>query len=227
MNGDTIVWPTSPSRFKFQSLHFGKTDEGFFYAANAFCVPEHAGTHLDAPLHFSETGESVDRISVRRLLAPAIVVDVTKEVAADPDYALTLVDLQRWEKRHGPVPRGSVVLLRTGWSSRYADAKRYLGEDTPGDCEHLLFPSFGPDAAELLTKIRGVAGIGVDSASLDRGQSKEFAVHRVVLEAGAFGLENLTNLSALPEVGAWIAALPLAITNGSGSPVRVVGLLMP
>jgi kynurenine formamidase len=221
----TLYWPTSPSSFRLERLHHGETPGGFFYSANAFCTPEHGGTHLDAPIHFAEGRWTSDEIPVRRLVGPAVVIDVSARAEADPDYRLGADDVRAWERKHGTVPAGAVVLARTGWGSRWPDRKRYLGDDTPGDASRLHFPSFGKDAAELLVGARKVAAIGVDTASIDHGPSTDFPVHRVAAEANVAGLENLARLEELPEAGAWIVALPMKIAGGSGGPVRVIALV--
>lgn len=221
----TIYWPTSPSAFELKSLAYGPTPGGWFYSSNAFCTPEHGGTHLDAPIHFAKDGLTADRIPVRQLIAPAAVIDVRAKAAADPDYRLTLEDVRAWEKKNGPVTPGSIVLLETGWSARWPDKKSYLGDDTPGDASKLHFPSYGKEAAEYLVRERKVGALGVDTASIDSGASKDFIVHRVANGAGVPGLENVTGLDALPESGAWVVALPMKIAGGSGGPLRIVALL--
>jgi len=221
----TLYWPTATSGFKLQSLHRGVTPAGFFYAANSFCAPEHGGTHLDAPVHFADGRQTLDQVPIERLIAPAAVIDVTGPAAADADYRLTTQDLAGWETRHGRIPEGAIVLLRTGWAARWPDAKRYFGDDTPGDASRLHFPSYGVDAARQLVEERRVAVLGVDTASIDYGPSKDFAVHQVAARANVPGLENLADLGALPESGAWVIALPMKIAGGSGGPVRVVALL--
>jgi kynurenine formamidase len=221
----TLYWPTSPSRFHLERLAYGPTPGGWFYAANAFSAPEHGGTHLDAPIHFHEGGATADRVPLERLVAPAVVIDVTARTAADPDYRLTVEDVEEFERRHGAVPAGSIVLLRTGWSSRWPEARAYLGDDRPGDASNLHFPSYGVDAARLLVERRQVAALGADVASIDYGPSTDFLVHRIAAQRGVPGLENLTNLDRLPATGAVVAALPLKIAGGSGGPARVVALV--
>jgi kynurenine formamidase len=221
----TPYWPTAPHGFQLERLHYGKTEAGFFYSAYAFCAPEHGGTHLDAPIHFAEDRWTADQVPVARLVRPAVVIDVAGAAAADPDYRLTPADLETWEKRHGRIPEGAIVLLRTGWSARWPDKKRYLGDDTPGDASRLHFPSYGPEAARRLVTERKVAALGVDTASIDHGPSKDFAVHQVVAAANVAGLENLTGLEALPPTGAWVIALPMKIGGGSGGPLRAIALL--
>ena len=221
----TIYWPTSPSAFELKKLDDGQTPGGWFYRSNAFCTPEHGGTHLDAPSHFAKDAQAADQIPVRRLIAPAAVIDVRAQAAKNPDYRLTLADVKAWEKAHGAVPAGTIVLLRTGWSARWPDRKAYLGDDTPGDASKLHFPSYGDEAAKYLVADRKVAALGVDTASIDYGASKDFSVHVLANGANVFGLENVANLDAVPEWGAWVAALPMKIAGGSGGPVRIVALL--
>ena len=221
----TIYWPTSPAAFELKRLHFGPSDAGYFYSANTFCTPEHGGTHLDAPIHFAERGPAVDQIPLERLIGPAVVIDVARAAAADPDYRLSLEDVRAWERRQGPVPSGAIVLLRSGWSARWPDRKRYFGDDAAGAASHLHFPSYGEEAARYLVETRKAGALGVDTASIDYGPSKDFIVHRVANGAGVPGLENLAHLDALPERGAWIVALPMKIGGGSGAPLRAVAFL--
>jgi len=221
----TLYWPTSPSRFELKTLHRGPTDAGFFYSAYALCTPEHGGTHLDAPAHFAEGRQSVEQIPLDRLMGPAVVIDVSARAAADPDYRLSAADVQAWESRHGAIPAGSIVLLRTGWPARWPDAKRYLGDDTPGDATRLHFPGYGAEAARVLVEGRRVSVLGIDTASLDHGPSKDFIVHQIANAANVPGLENLASLDELPETGATVIALPMKIAGGSGGPLRAVALL--
>lgn len=221
----TLYWPTSPSAFELKPLAAGQTPGGWYYASNTLCTPEHGGTHLDAPVHFSKGGRTADQIPVRELIAPAVVLDVRQKAAADADYRLTVADVNDWETRHGRIPAGAIVLLETGWSSRWPDRKAYLGDDTPGDASRLHFPSYGKEAAELLVQERKVGALGVDTASIDYGPSQDFVVHRVANGANVPGLENVARLEDLPEAGAWVVALPMKIGGGSGGPLRIVALL--
>lgn len=221
----TLYWPTSPSTFELEVLADGTTDGGYHYRANRFCTPEHGGTHLDAPAHFAKDGDDTARLPAENLIGPAVVLDVTEEARKDPDYRLTVERVEAFEQRHGRIPEGAIVALRTGWSSRWPDAKAYLGDDTPGDASNLHFPSYGAEAARLLVEERRVAVLGVDTASIDHGPSRDFVVHRLAGEVNVAGLENLTNLDRLPPAGAWIIALPLKVAGGSGGPVRAVALV--
>jgi len=221
----TIYWPNAPSTFKLESLSYGKTPAGFFYASNSFCTPEHGGTHLDAPIHFGEGKRTADQIPPEQLIGPAVVLDVSAQAVADPDYRLTLQDVRAWEEKHGAVPAGSLFLLRTGWGQRWPDRKRYLGDDKPGDTSNLHFPSYGAEAARFLVEQRKVAALGVDTASIDHGPSQDFIVHQIANGANVPGLENIARLEELPATGAWVIALPMKIAGGSGGPVRIVALI--
>ena len=221
----TLYWPSSPSGFELKELSRGPTPGGYFYSANLFAAPEHGGTHLDAPIHFFERGLTVDRIPVRQLVAPAVVIDVTSRTAADPDYRLTVDDLRAWEAANRTIQSGTIVLLRTGWGKRYGDRKAYFGDDTPGATDKLHFPSFGADAVRILVNERHAGAIGVDTPSIDYGQSSDFIVHQISAAAGVPGLENVANLDAVPVRGAWIVALPMKIGGGSGGPLRIIALM--
>ena len=161
LNAKTLYWPTSPTTFKLDSLSYGQTPGGWFYSSFAFSAPEHGGTHLDAPIHFGEGHLTVDRVPLDRLIAPAVVIDVSAKAKADVDYRLTRNDVLSFERAHGRIAAGTIVLLRTGWSSRWPDKKAYLGDDTPNDASKLHFPSYGVEAARLLIQERSVAAIGV------------------------------------------------------------------
>ena len=221
----TVFWPTSETKFKLETLAHGQTPGGYFYAANAFCTPEHGGTHLDAPRHFSESGRPADQVPLEQLIAPAVVIDVTAKAAADRDYRATSDDVLKFEQANGRIARGTIVLLRTGWSRHWPNAKAYLGDDTPGDASKLSFPSYGVDAARLLVEERGAATLGIDTASIDYGRSTDFQVHRIAAARNVPGLENLTNLDRLPARGALVVALPMKIEGGSGGPLRAVALV--
>lgn len=222
---DTLYWPTSPSKFEKTEIAFGETPAGYFYSAFSICTPEHGGTHLDAPQHFAADGLPTDRIPLENLIGNAVVIDVSEKAAADRNYLLSADDVAAFERQHGRINPGDIVLLRTDWSRFWPEAKSYLGDDTPGDASKLEFPSFGEDAARLLVEERGVAVLGVDTASTDFGKSTDFIVHRIAAARNVSNLENLTNLDRLPPTGAIVISLPVKIAGGSGGPVRVVALL--
>ena len=222
----TIVWPTSDV-FRLETVSEGMTPAGYYYAANNFFSAEHGGTHIDAPIHFSEGRWTVDEIPVERLVGPAIVIDVAASAEADPDYQITAEDLQRAEEEDGEIPPGALVLLRTGFSARWPDAARYLGTAERGAdaVAELHFPGLHPDAARWLVGSRQISAIGIDTASIDYGQSTQYESHRVLFARDIPAFENLTALERLPRRGASVIALPMKIGRGSGAPLRAIALL--
>jgi D-alanyl-D-alanine dipeptidase/kynurenine formamidase len=226
-DAETLYWPNATSGFELKTLHAGPTPGGWYYASNAFCAPEHGGTHLDAPIHFAEGRDTADAVELDRLVVPIVVIDVAKQAAADADYRLTVEDVLAWERVNGAIPKGVAVLLRTGWSVRWPDRKRTFGDDAPGRIDRLHFPAYGKPAAELLVQARKVAALGLDTPSLDHGPSTDFPAHRVAAAANVPGFENLMNLERLPPTGAWLVALPMKIAGGSGGPLRAVALMRP
>jgi kynurenine formamidase len=221
----TLYWPTSPSGFALEQLAYGETPGGWFYSSYAFSAPEHGGTHLDAPIHFSATGRTADAIPLEQLIAPAVVIDISDRAATDRDAQLSVDDVAAFERQHGTIPAGALVLLRTGWDQHWGNRLAYFGDDTPGDASKLHFPGFGADAARLLVEERGVGGLGVDTPSIDHGASATFETHRILAARNGIGLENLAGLDRVPAVGATVIALPMKIAKGSGGPVRVVALV--
>jgi kynurenine formamidase len=199
---DTLYWPSRPAaHFQLEQLSHGETPGGYFYAANRFCTAEHGGTHLDAPNHFSREGQTVDALPVERLIGAAVRIDVREQAGRDRSYRLQVDDVLSFEKKHGAIQPGTIVLLQTGWSRYWGDRKAYFGSESEEDASGLDFPSYGAEAARLLIEQRKVALIGVDTASIDYGRSRDFLVHRVAGAANVGGLENLTNLDQLPDDG--------------------------
>jgi kynurenine formamidase len=221
----SIFWPTAES-FKLDKVADGMTPQGYYYAANNFASAEHGGTHVDAPVHFAQGKWSVDQIPVQQLMGDAAVIDVSAAAATQPDYQVTVGDLEAWEKAHGSL-NGTIVIVRTDYSKRWPDAARYLGtaERGEGAVPKLHFPGLHPDAAKWLAANRTVKAVGIDTASLDFGQSTLFETHRVLYERNIPGLENLSNLDRLPARGATLVALPMKIKGGSGAPLRAIALL--
>ncbi|MGE0180733.1 MAG: cyclase family protein [Parvularculaceae bacterium] len=220
---DTVYWPTETEGFQRRTLIEGELADGQFVSAFAFSTPEHAGTHMDAPYHFNRDGAKADAVPIERLIAPAVVIDITGKAAAETDYALTVADIAAHEASYGKIAPGSIILLRTGWSARWAEgAGAYLGGDDPAD---LHFPSFGAEAARFLIEECGAAALGVDAASTDIGPATDFPVHRLLGAANVPGFENLGDLGPLPATGAYLIALPMKIEGGSGGPLRAVALV--
>ena len=165
LDADTIFWPTQIDSFKLTKVFKGLTEEGFFYAAYKFCLPEHGGTHLDAPFHFAERGWTVAKIPLKRLIAPAVVIDISAKAAKDPDYTLMVEDVTAWEAVHGKVRAGAIVLLRTGWSSRWPDKLAYLGDDTPGDASNFTSHPTGRKQPACLSNVAPQCSASIRRAS--------------------------------------------------------------
>ena len=222
---ETVFWPTAEA-FRLDKVAGGMTPQGYYYAANNFATAEHGGTHLDAPVHFAEGRWSVEQIPLERLIGQAAVVDVSEQCAAQPDYQVTVGDLEAWERAHESL-NGTIVLIRTDYSKRWPDAAGYLGtaERGEGAVAKLHFPGLHPDAAKWLAANRTVKAVGIDTASIDYGQSTLFETHRVLYERNIAGLENLANLDRLPARGATVIALPRKIKGGSGAPLRAIALV--
>jgi kynurenine formamidase len=220
-----IFWPTAEA-FQLEKVADGVTPAGFYYAANDFRTSEHGGTHVDAPIHFALGRQTVDRIPLERLVGPAVIVDVT-QAARNPDYQVTVADIEAAESRDGLIADGSIVLIRSGFSRRWPDAATYLGTAERGAAAvaKLHFPGLHPDAAAWLIANRSIAAIGIDTASIDYGQSTLFESHRALFAKDIPAFENLTNLDRLPTRGAHIVALPMKIAGGSGAPLRAIAIL--
>lgn len=216
----TIYWPTEGG-FEIKKEFKGKTKDGFWYEANSFCAPEHGGTHLDAPVHFAKGKWTADVIPLDRLTGEAAVIDLSKKVGGNADYLISKKDILEWESKNGSLSDRVIVLFRTGWERFWPNRKKYMGTDKPGDVTGLHFPGIAPEAAQLLAQ-RKVKAVGLDTASLDYGQSKNFKTHQILLGANIPGFENLANLKKLPAKGAFIVALPMKIKGGSGGPLRIV-----
>jgi kynurenine formamidase len=219
----TLYWPTDGG-FQHERVAWGRTPAGFFYSSNRYAANEHGGTHLDAPIHFAEGRRGAAEIPVEQLRGPAAVIDIARQCQADRDYRLTVADLEENEQRHGSIAAGSVILVRTGWGRFWPDARQYLGDDTPGDASNLHFPGLSREAAEWLVA-RNVHLVGIDTASIDPGDSKDFPAHQVLAAAEIPGLENVASLDQLPARGAHVIAAPMKIAGGSGAPCRVLAFL--
>lgn len=221
----TVYWPTADT-FHLETVAEGMTPQGYYYSAYKFTAAEHGGTHIDAPVHFAQGHNTVDRIPLEQLMGEAILVDVTRECAANRDYLISVNDFQRWERTNGRIPRGAIVLLRTGFGKFWPDRKQYLGTDErgAGAVPKLHFPGLSPEAARWLTTERSIKAIGLDTASIDYGQSTQFESHRTLFAANVPAFENLANLDQLPAKNFSIIALPMKIKGGSGGPLRVVAI---
>ena len=185
-------------------------------------IIEHAGTHLDAPIHFSASGMSAEKIPADSLVTPLAVLDVTDKAAQNPDYLVSRDDLAGWEKRHGRLPENCCVAMHSGWGEHVGEPAKFTGKDAAGV---LHFPGFGLDAAEWLMKERRVAGLAVDTLSLDHGPSKDFKVHYAWLPSGRWGLENVASLDKVPPAGATLVVGSAKVKDATGGPARLIALV--
>jgi kynurenine formamidase len=185
-------------------------------------IIEHAGTHLDAPIHFSTAGATADKIDAATLVVPLAVINVADRAAQNPDYQVSRQDLLDWEGRNGRLPDDCCVAMLSGWAQHVTNAARYAGKDAAGVFH---FPGFSPDAADWLIKERRVQGLAVDTLSLDHGPSKDFKTHYLWLPSGRWGLENVANLDGVPAAGATLVAGLAKVKDATGGPTRVVALV--
>lgn len=218
----TVYWPTN-IRFKHDTVFYGITDKGYFYSSFAYSAEEHGGTHFDAPLHFALGGRSIEQIPVEELTGPAVVVDVSAHSTLNRDYLVSTADFLQWEKRHGMIPVKSIVLLLTGYGTYWGNQEKYTGTLKSGaeGVAELHFPGLDAETALWLVKERKIKAVGIDTPSIDFGQSKDFLTHRCLCRSNITAYENIANLGLLPATGTYLVAAPMKIKGGSGSPMRL------
>ena len=222
----TIHWPTLQG-FKLHEIVKGWQEPGYYIEINSFELAEHTGTHMDAPIHFSEGKWSVHEIPLENLMGPGVLIDVSDQVIGNPDYQIRVEDLESWEAEHGRLPDRAMVLFRTGFGDYWPDPLKYMGTDLlgPEAIPQLHFPGIGGDAARWLRDERGIEAVGIDTASLDYGQSDTYESHQELFLGNIIGFENLANLDKLPARGFSVIALPMKIKGGSGGPVRIIAMM--
>ncbi|WP_105102357.1 cyclase family protein [Microbulbifer pacificus] len=223
---DTLYWPTS-DKFAKTTVFAGETDKGYYYSAYNLAGAEHGGTHVDAPVHFGRGRQSVDKIPLQQLIGAGVVIRVADRIGKDRNYLVSTADIERWEKQHGTIEKGSIVLFDTGSAQFWPDPVKYLGTSERGEAAvaKLNFPGLSPEAAVFLVEQRGVNAVGLDTPSIDYGASQQFETHRALFERNVPALENVANLAELPARGFTLIALPMKIRGGSGGPTRVVAFL--
>jgi kynurenine formamidase len=215
---------TRPFRLE-EISRYDERGPGWYW--NDISTGEHTGTHFDAPVHWvtGRDGEDVAGVPVRKLIAPAAVLDFTERAAADPDFLLEVEHVRGWESEHGPLPAGGWLLYRTGWDRRSHDQADYLNAGADGP--HT--PGVSVECARWLAEQAPVIGVGVETVGTDAGAAHSFdpafPCHSYLLGAGKYGLTQLRNLASLPPTGAVVVAAPLPIVGGSGSPTRVLALV--
>ncbi len=224
---NTIYWPTTEP-FKMEKLYWGFVKGGWWYASNNYGASEHGGTHVDAPIHFSENGKTIDQIPLHDWIGPAVKIDVVSKCLSNRDYLLTVEDIKQWEAKYGIMPDNAWVLMYTGIDTRYyPDKKKVLGTEKTGKdaLPELSFPGFSAEAAKFLVNKRNIKGIGLDTPSIDYGKSKDFIVHRICSKVNKLAIENIANLDKLPAKGAILYAIPMLIKDGTGAPARIFAVL--
>ena len=223
---DTIVWPTEQD-FKLIVQHAEDTPGGYYYSSNRVEMPEHGGTHIDAPIHFSRGKQALDQIPIERMVGTGVRIDVTEQCARERDYRVTISDLERWEAQHGRIPNQGIVLLNTGYARFWPTRQDYLGTELRGQegVYALHFPGLDPEAAAWLVRERQVKAVGIDTASIDYGQSTKFETHVALLSQNVPVFENLAELQSLPDRGFEVIALPMKIAGGTGGPLRIIAVV--
>lgn len=220
LNQKNPYWPGSDtSPFIYDTLAAHKSGAP---AMGAYRIPEHFGTHLDAPVHFADGQPSVHKLAISDLFGPAVVVNVVVKCTENPDYTLSRQDLEDWESEYGKIPEGAIVLMQTGWGEKWNDMKAYRNMD---EDSVMHFPGFSEEAARFLIAARNIKGIGIDNLSVDAGAADGFPAHDIVNGAGKYNLENVADLSLLPSVGAFLIVAPIKLEGGSGGQVRIFAIV--
>ncbi|ABF41611.1 Kynurenine formamidase [Candidatus Koribacter versatilis Ellin345] len=213
--------PTWDDSEKYSAKTTARHDSHGYYARE-LTLPEHFGTHIDAPAHYAASLWTVDQIPAERLVRPLAIIDITQKAKANPDYQLTVADIAAWEDTHGHIPQAAIVVIRTGWGERWNDAKAFRNADAHGV---MHFPGFSLEAAQFLVDARYVVGIGTDTMSVDPGDSRENPVHQYTMARSVYHLENVANLAITPESGATLVVAPAKFQHGSGAPTRLLAML--
>lgn len=212
----------SPDESDDYKVQVAGTIEKNHYFARKISLPEHYGTHIDAPAHFAKGLWTVDQIPPERLIAPMVVLDISNKTKANADYQLSIKDIADWEQVHGQIPGNAVVMLNTGWASHWNSAKDFRNADAQGV---MHFPGYSVDAAEFLTEARAVLGLGIDTLSVDYGPATDFPVHRFTMSRSVYHLEDVANLDLVPATGSTVVVAPIKLEGGSGGPVRILALV--
>lgn len=223
---NAVYWPTNVT-FTHDTVFYGLTDKGYFYSSFKYSAEEHGGTHFDAPIHFSANKNTIEKVPLSQLNGPGVVVNVSEKAMKNPDYLISIEDFKNWEEKHGQIPDGAIVLVYTGHGQYYYDKEKYLGTNLTGleAVPELHFPGLSAEAAKWLAEERNINAVGLDTPSIDYGQSKDFMAHRILCEYGLTIYENVANLEKMPETGSYVIALPMKIKGGSGAPLRIVALI--
>ena len=220
----TLYWPNNANGFGHTVDFKGVVPMGYFYSSYSLSTPEHGGTHLDAPVHFAEGKKSTDEVPLFNLTGEAVVIDVSADALMNRDYRIGSAEIQRWEQEHGRTIDSMIVLFRTGYGQYYPDRAKYFGTALRGAeaIPQLHFPGIAAEAADWIVKNRKIRAVGIDTPSIDYGQSTDFLTHRILLEQNIPGFENVAHLDLLPATGSYVVALPMKVSQGSGAPLRII-----
>jgi kynurenine formamidase len=220
----TLYWPNNKTTFVHHTDAEGLTPKGYYYSSYSICTPEHGGTHLDAPIHFAKGKYTVEELPLKSLTGNAVVIDVSKNALANRDYQISIADITTWEKEHGTLDPNTIILFKTGYGKFYPDRGGYFGTPKTGleAIPELHFPGIDPKTTSWLIKERAIKALGLDTPSLDYGQSTDFKTHQILLGNNKPGFENLANLDKLPATKIYLVALPMKIGKGSGAPLRII-----
>jgi kynurenine formamidase len=223
-DSSTLYWPNNPTGFEHSLDSKGRTPLGYYYSSYSFKTPEHGGTHLDAPIHFAENGLTIDQLPLENLTGNAIVIDVSKNALKDRDYQITIADVEEWELEHGEIKPNTIILFKTGYGQFYPDREKYFGTAKNGvdAIPELHFPGVHPETTQWLVEKRNIKAMGLDTPSIDYGQSKDFKTHQILMVSNRPAFENVASLEKLPPKGLYVVALPMKIGKGSGGPLRIV-----
>ena len=220
LNARTPYWPAP--NYEPLKHEFFATLEKDGVLSGRYCAPEHLGTHVDAPNHFERGGIPVDKIPLDDLFGYAVVINVRRKAASNPDYRVSPADLQDWERKNHEIPDGAIVLAYTGWGERVDNLAQYQNKDSEGV---MHFPGWSTEAVDFLLRARNINAIGIDTLSMDYGPSKDFAVHHLLMSAGKYGLENVAHLDQMPPRGGFLIVSPIKIEGGSGGQARIYALI--
>ena len=228
-DSSTLYWPNNLQGFEHRTDASGVTPLGYYYSSYSLFTPEHGGTHLDAPIHFAQDRLTVDQLPLTSLTGEAVVIDVSAQALQNRDYLISIQDIENWERSHGKIADNTIVFFRTGYGAYYPDREKYLGTALTGSAAIPLlhFPGVNPETTQWLITNRKIKAMGLDTPSMDYGQSKDFKTHQILLGSNKPGFENLAHLDQLPSKGIYVVALPMKIGAGSGAPLRVIAAVLP
>ncbi len=223
-DSSTLYWPNNAKGFEHHTDAEGVTPLGFYYSSFSICTPEHGGTHLDAPIHFAANKFTVDEIPLSSLSGNAVLIDVSKNALPNRDYQISIEDIENWEEKNGTIQENTIILFKTGYGQFYPDRAKYFGSPKTGSIAipELHFPGVAPETTQWLVSKRKIKALGIDTPSMDYGQSKDFKTHQILLGENKPGFENVAHLDQLPSTGIYVMALPMKIGKGSGAPLRIV-----